>query len=450
MSDERPKESESPDPRPPHEAPDPASHPSDLTRAEKRFGPFAYVGFTLYWTARFLNTFAIQVISVAVGWLIYDLTRDPLMLGYAGLVQFLPSLLLVLVTGQVADRFSRRGIMALCMIGELTCVSVLLITALSPSPSLALIFVSLTGIGVARAFIGPASQALAPNLVPLHMLSRALALNSSSWQIASIVGPAIGGLLYGISAMAAFSTAVLLLALATILTLLIAKPPRREGSEPADWTAVVAGFKYVWNHKLVLGAISLDLFAVLLAGATALLPVYARDILEVGPVGLGLLRAAPGIGAVAVALLLVLRPINSNAGLWMFGCVAGFGVSTAAFGLSVSPWFSIVMLMIVGATDMVSVYVREILIQLATPDHVRGRVNAVNMMFIGASNELGEFRAGVSAAFFGPVAAVVAGGVGAVFVAGIWSSLFPGLRKAQRLDQPLVDETLDKVNAAKP
>ncbi|HYE50675.1 MAG TPA: MFS transporter [Azospirillaceae bacterium] len=395
---------------------------------------FAIRGYALYWFSRFLVTFSVQIVSVAVGWQVYDLTRDPLDLGIIGLVQFLPALALVLVTGTVADRYDRRLIMALCVAAELACTAGLLWLTLTGPTEAWPFFVLLVGFGVARAFFAPASQALMPNLVPADRLADAVAYNSSAWQVASIVGPVAGGLLYGVSAEAAYAVPLVLMGLAAAALLAIPRTAQNRTREPATWTTVVAGFHYIWTHRVVLGAISLDLFAVLLGGATALLPVYARDILETDAWGLGLLRAAPGVGAVAVAAWLAWRPIRDHAGVWMFAGVALFGVGTVVFGLSTVVWLSVAGLALLGAADMVSVYVRETLIQLATPDAVRGRVNAVNMVFVGASNELGEFRAGVSAALFGAVPAVVAGGVGAVAVAGLWAWWFPELRKARRLD----------------
>jgi MFS family permease len=288
--------------------------------------------------------------------------------------------------------------------------------------------------GVARAFFGPAAASLVANLVPAEDFANAVAWNSSAWQTATIVGPVAGGLLYGLSAEAAYTTAAVLMLAAALLVFSIPRPVQRKETEKPSLDSLFAGFRYIWGEKVVLGAVSLDLFAVLLSGATALLPVYARDILELGPWGLGLLRAAPGIGAIGVAIWLAGHPIRDHAGVLLFVFVAMFGVATAVFGASQIPWLSIIALAFVGATDMVSVYVRETLIQLWTPDEVRGRVNAVNMVFVGASNELGEFRAGTMAALIGTVPAVVAGGVGAIAVAGLWAVMFPELRKARHLD----------------
>jgi len=395
---------------------------------------FQHRGFALYWWARLLASFAVQVVSVAVGWQVYDLTRNPLDLGIVGLVQFLPALVLVLVTGQVADRFDRRWIMGVCIVAEALCTVGLLVFTLSGSRDVGVIFALLLGLGVARAFIGPAAQSMAPNLVPPEHLANAVALNSTAWQVATIVGPVAGGLLYGVSAEIAYGTAVAMLASSVLLTLLIPTTGQQTTREPARFDPVVAGFRYVWRQPVVLGAISLDLFAVLLGGATALLPAYARDILDVGPWGLGLLRAAPGIGALVTGLILVYRPVNDHAGRIMFVTVAIFGLFTIVFGLSTSVWLSVIALAGLGAADMVSVFIRETLIQLATPDEVRGRVNAVNMVFVGASNELGEFRAGTLAWAIGVVPAVVFGGVGTVIVAALWAWWFPELRRARKLD----------------
>ena len=394
---------------------------------------FRHRGFRLYWLARFLVSFATQIISVAVGWQVYDITRNPIDLGVVGLVQFLPSLLLVLITGAAADRYNRRAIMGLCFALEaLVCAGLILFTWTGDG-SVMPIFVLLTLMGVARAFMGPATQSLLPNLVPQADLSNAIALNSSSWQFATITGPVAGGLLYGVSAYAAYGSALALLVIGTVLTVMIPKPVQRASNQARSLETLFAGFRYVWSEKVVLGAISLDLFAVLLGGATALLPVYARDILDVGPWGLGLLRAAPGIGALVVAIWLARNAIRDHAGLVMFGFVAGFGIFTTVFGASTAVWLSVAGLALAGACDMISVYVRETLIQLWTPDEVRGRVNAVNMVFIGASNELGEFRAGLSAAAFGAVPAVVFGGIGTVAVAVLWAIWFPQLRRIRHL-----------------
>ncbi|MEE2566945.1 MFS transporter [Hyphobacterium marinum] len=399
-----------------------------------QWAAFRHRPYLIYWCARAAAVFAAQIQIVAIGWQVYDLTRNPFDLGLIGLSQFLPALLLVLVTGAVADRFPRRGIMIVClMIEAAVAFSLLAFTALGGS-TVIVVFALLATFGTARAFFGPAVQSLLPNIVPPTMLANAIALNSSAWQLATILGPVAGGLLYGVSPLAAYGTATALLVTAALLATQIPKPEQKNEVEKPSLQTVLAGFRYIWSEKIVLGAISLDLFAVLLGGATALLPVFARDILDVGPIGLGLLRAGPGIGAIAVAIWLTTHSIKDHAGLYLFIFVALFGAMTVVFGLSTIPWLSIVALIILGGADMVSVYVRETLIQLWTPDRLRGRVNAVNMIFIGASNELGEFRAGTVAVWIGAKAAVVAGGAGAVLVAGLFAHLFPELRKARRLD----------------
>lgn len=403
-------------------------HPDD------RYAAFRHSSYLRFWVARFFMTFATQIVSVAVGWQVYDLTRDPFDLGLVGLVQFAPALLLVLVTGAVADRFGRRLVMGLASLLEMGCAMALLYLSWHGLGSAVPIFAVLLVFGVARAFFGPASASLVANLVPAKDFANAVAWNSSAWQTATIVGPVAGGLLYGLASEAAYGTAAAMMGIASLLIFSIPKPKQHTEAERPSLETIFAGFRYIRSEKVVLGAISLDLFAVLLGGAVALLPVYARDILDLGPWGLGLLRAAPGIGAIGVAIWLAGHPIRDHAGIIMFVFVGLFGVFTAIFGLSTIPWLSIVALALLGAADMISVYIRETLIQLWTPDRVRGRVNAVNMVFVGASNELGEFRAGTMAALIGTVPAVVLGGVGAIGVAGLWAWLFPELRKARRLD----------------
>ncbi|GHD17625.1 MFS transporter [Tianweitania populi] len=406
----------------------------DQTAPEARFAAFHHGAFLRYWAARFLTTFATQIVSVSVGWQIYDLTRDPFDLGLVGIIQFLPSLLLVLVTGAVADRFGRRLVMGLAALLEAACALALLLLTWHGLTGPAGIFALLAVFGIARAFFGPASASLVANLVPADTFANAVAWNSSAWQTATIVGPVAGGLLYGLNPEIAYGTATALMLAATVLVFTIPKPARKISGEKPTTETLFAGFRYIWGEKVVLGAISLDLFAVLLSGAVALLPVYARDILDLGPWGLGLLRAAPGVGAILVAVWLAGHPIRDHAGRIMFTFVALFGLVTIVFGVSTTTWVSILALALLGATDMVSVYIRETLIQLWTPDQVRGRVNAVNNVFVGASNELGEFRAGTMAALIGTMPAVVFGGVGAIAVAGIWAWAFPQLRKTRHLN----------------
>jgi MFS family permease len=396
-------------------------------------------GFALFIGMRIVSQFGTQIVAVAVGWQVYDLTRNPADLGLVGLFQFAPALLLVLVTGAVCDRFNRRIIAAICFVGEGLCAATILVLTWQGAIGVGIIFFLLVLFGVARAFVNPATQSLVPNLVPEKDLSSAIALSSSSWQVATVVGPAIGGLLYGISAETAYGAAVACFLVGALCAVLIPKPPQKTNTERPTWQSLSAGVRYIWGEKIVFGAISLDLFAVLLGGAIALLPAYARDILDVGPWGLGFLRSATGVGSLSMGLYLTTRPIRDHAGVTMFAAAAFFGIFTIVFGVSTIVWLSILMLFLMGAADMISVYIRETLIQLRTPDGVRGRVNAVNMVFIGASNELGAFRAGMVAAVIGVVPAVVVGGVGTIAVAALWARWFPELRRIRQFGGRAID-----------
>ncbi|MFN0002873.1 MAG: MFS transporter [Pseudohongiellaceae bacterium] len=400
-----------------------------------RFAAFSSKAFVFYWWARFFATFSVQIVAVAVAWQVYDLTRDPKDLGILGIVQFLPMLLLVLVTGTVADRFGRRLVMSVALVLEIVCAATILYFSwrglITPMP----IFIALAILAIGRAFFGPASQALLGGLVPVQDFANAVSWNSSAWQVASLVGPVAGGFLYGASANVAYGVAVILLVFALLLLLRVPEPPPPKEIRRITFNSVFEGLHFIRKEKVVLGAISLDLFAVLLGGAVALMPVYARDILQLGPLGLGFLRAAPGIGAVLTAAFLATSPIRDHAGRILLMFVALFGVFTIMFGVSTWAWLSIIALALIGAADMVSVVIRETLLQLWTPDPVRGRVNAVNMVFLGASNELGEFRAGFMAAWIGVVPAVVFGGVGAVVVAAAWIVIFPQLRDVRYLNK---------------
>jgi len=406
---------------------------TEVASVDQRYAAFRHSAFLRYWVSRFLATFAAQVVSVAVGWQIYDLTRDPFDLGLVGIIQFVPSLLLVLVTGTAADRFGRRLIMGISSLVEAACSLALMVLVLQGLSGPGPVFAVLAVFGVARAFFSPASGALVANLVPQEDFANAVAWNSSAWQMATIVGPVVGGLLYGLGPEVAYGSAALLMVAGGLLVFSIPKPAQRSSVDKPTLATLFAGFGYIRRERIVFGAISLDLFAVLLSGATALLPVYARDILELGPWGLGMLRAAPSFGAIFVALWLAAHPIRDRAGVLMLAAVVVFGIFTCVFGLSTTGWLSIAALALLGAADMVSVYIRETLIQLWTPDELRGRVNAVNMVFVGASNELGEFRAGMMASVIGTVPAVVFGGVGAVGVALLWAALFPEMRKVRHL-----------------
>jgi MFS family permease len=393
--------------------------------------------FIRFLAARLLATLAAQMQTVAVGWQVYAITRDPLDLGLIGLSQFLPFVLLVLPAGQVADHYDRRRILTLCYAGEVVCALLLLSFTIRGITVAWPVFAAMVLLGCARAFSMPSGQALLPNLVPTEHFGRAVALNSSVFQIATVAGPALGGVLYLAGPKIVYSCVATLAAVAMILMLGVRGGGRTSGArEPTSWETLSSGLRFVWAKPLILGAISLDLVAVLFGGATALLPIYASDILHVGPDGLGWLRTAPGIGASLCALILAVHPILRHAGRWMFGGVGVFGVATLVFGLSTSFALSMSALIVLGAADMVSVYIRHLLVQLETPDAIRGRVSAVSAVFIGASNELGEFESGVTAKWWGAVRAVVVGGVATIAVTGVWIKTFPTLWKMDRFGEP--------------
>ncbi|MDB5527860.1 MAG: transporter [Devosia sp.] len=401
---------------------------------------FSYIGFRFFWLTTLSVSFAVQIMSVSIAWQIYDVTGSAFLLGLVGLSLFAPALILLLVTGLAADRFNRRLIMTICLGVELACALGFLAFANARAHEVWPIFAILVALGTARAFWNPAAQSLAPNLVPPGALANAITVNASAWQFASIMGPAAGGLLYGMAPTVAFGTGAALLAIAMVCVVLIPKPVQRESHQATSIETMLAGFRYIFSNKVVLGAISLDMFAVLMGGAVALLPIYAKDILHAGPQELGLLRAGPGIGAIVMAVLLTRFPIRDHAGKTLFLFVGLFGAFTVLFGFSTSVWVSIPALALVGACDMVSVTIRETIMQLWTPEEVRGRVNAVNSVFIGASNELGEFRAGTVASLIGPVPAVVIGGFGSILIAVVWSRIFPGLREQKTLDKKMVQD----------
>lgn len=400
-----------------------------------RFAAFRHSSYTRYFLSRFLTSFGAQVVSVSVAWQMYDVTRDPALLGWIGLVQFLPALLLVVVTGNAADRLGRRLVMGCGALVMMSVAASILYLVLNGRFEPMMILGLLTLFGTARAFYGPAATSLAVNLVPREDFPNAVGWITSSWQMASIGGPVVGSLLYGLAPEAAYGTATMLFIAAALLIFSIPKPAQIVSREPPTLSSILGGFHFIWKDKVVLGAISLDLFAVLLGGAVALMPIYARDILHVGELGLGILRASPGIGAIIGIALITAFPIKDYAGWVLLVAVAFFGLATAVFGASTLAWLSILALVCVGGFDMVSVYVREIIIQLWTPDQVRGRVNAVNSIFVGASNELGETRAGFMAAVVGPVFTVVAGGFAAIGVAGLSVFLFPKLRRIRHLQE---------------
>jgi MFS family permease len=396
--------------------------------------------YVLFLTARSLGSLANTSLTVAIGWEVYEIARQSMSIaeasfavGMIGLMQFIPVLALTLVAGEVADRHNRRLILMLCY-----CTQLLVCLALGIRSSLGSelwpIFLLAAMYGGSRAFFHPASSALGPMLVPLQLLPRAIATSTFGVQLASIIGPAVGGVLCSISPILAYGVCMGLYAISAACVFLIrgnAQPTIEPGRSRV--AQIEEGLGYVWGNKLVLGAISLDLFAVLLGGATGLLPVFARDILQVGPEGFGVLRASPAIGAMLVAGLLAGYPIKNRIGIKMFLSVALFGVMTLVFAYSTSFLLSVIALAVLGGADMVSVFTRQSLVQIATPDRMRGRVSAVSTLFIGASNELGEFESGVTARFMGPIGAVAFGGAGALFVTALWAWLFPSLRKADRL-----------------
>jgi MFS family permease len=399
------------------------------------FSVLRYRDFTAYAVARFFTTLAWQMLGVAVGWQVYHLTHDPLDLGFVGLSEFLPFVLLVLPGGHVADRADRRSVLMVAFGVQGLCAGGLLWFTLLGPAHVWPVFVAMGLFGGARAFSSPSAQAMTPNLVPHDAFPQAVALNSVSLEIASITGPALGGLLYLLGPASVYGVDFGLIMVVVILISTI-KPVRATTSSDAGAGAdLLGGLRFVLHRPTVLSAISLDLFAVLFGGATALLPAFASDILHVGPAGLGVLRTAPGVGAGITAFTLGLLPIERHVGRWMFGGVALFGVATIVFGLSRSFPISLAALALLGAGDMISVYIRHILVQLETPDSIRGRVSAVSSMFIGASNELGEFESGVTASWFGMVRAVVIGGIATLIVVGVYLKLFPALRFMDRFNR---------------
>jgi MFS family permease len=397
--------------------------------------------YLLFWASRWMGSLGSQVQSVTMGWQVYALSRRTLDVGHSafnvsliGLITFAPLFVLALPAGEAVDRHDRRRILMFCYAGELIAVGLLVGATLAGRATVPLLLWVSILFGASRAFFSPAMSALGPMLVPRALLPRAIAWNSLAWQSASIAGPAVAGLLIAFSPGVAYAvTLALYLGAALCLTLIrgVTQPVVQPGSRLA---LVQEGLAYVWANRVVFGAISLDFAAVILGGATALLPAFAKDVLHVGPEGFGLLRASPAIGATLVGVFLAARPVHRHSGLIMFGGVAVFGAATVVFGLSKLLWLSVAALAILGAADMLSVFVRQTLIQLMTPDAMRGRVSAVSSLFVGASNELGEFESGVVARFLGAVAAAVSGGALALMVTGVWAWLFPALRKADRLE----------------
>jgi MFS family permease len=406
--------------------------------------PLRIAAFRHVWLARLTSTIGQMAMVIVIGWQVYDIARASmglkeaaLRLGIIGVVQFVPLFVLTLVTGWTADRVDRRWIARAAIALELGCAAALASFAWRGTTTLYALYGVAALLGVARAFAGPALQALAPNLVPRKILPRAIALSSIAWQTGAIIGPAIGGYLYAYAPYAPYAGSALLFGIAFIGLLAIGPIERTKIARgPNPWSQMVEGLRYVRHNRLVLGAISLDLFAVLLGGATAMLPVFARDILHAGPEGLGHLRAAPAVGATLTAGFFSIRPLKRNVGLKMLAAVGVFGAATIVFGFSRWMPLSLACLALLGAADMFSVYVRQSLIQLYTPDAMRGRVGAVSLLFISASNELGEAESGFLGALIGPVASVIAGGIGAIAVVFLWGWLFPELRLAKSFDTP--------------
>ncbi|WP_160288468.1 MFS transporter [Pseudomonas knackmussii] len=389
--------------------------------------------FLAFWLARVCTASGFQMLTVAIGWHMYELTHNVLDLGFVGLVEFLPRVLFMLHTGHVADRYDRRKVAALCQSAQCLIAVSLVLGASSGNVTREMIFVLAFLLGSARSFEMPTTQALLPNIVPTALFPRAVAASASAMQAATIAAPALGGLLYAFGAFWVYVPTAVLYAIACslVLTLPSRQQPLTQGK--ATLESLLAGIRFIRSRPDIFGAISLDLFAVLLGGATALLPVFAKDILLTGPWGLGLLRSAPAVGALLMSFWLARFPIERNVGRIMFLSVGIFGVTTIAFGLSTSFWFSLGVLVVLGAADMVSMVIRGAFVQLETPDEMRGRVSAVNGLFIGASNQLGEFESGLTAHWFGTVPAVVLGGVGTLIVTGAWMKLFPALAKRDKL-----------------
>jgi MFS family permease len=399
-----------------------------------------------FWFARICSTISFQVAAVAVGWQVYALTHSTFALGMVGLVQFLPMLLLTLVVGQVADRFNRKTIISICQVVEASTLGLLAVSSYLHRLHPFGIYVAVAAIGAARAFESPSTQALVPGLVEDAKVPQAIAWSTSANQTASIVGPALGGLLYAFGPHVPYGLCACLFATAAVLSSTIVSKRRTAGKAPVTAKSIFSGIHYIRERRNILGAISLDLFVVLLGGATALLPAYARDILNTGPWGLGLLRLAPAVGALATAILLAHHPIRSRAGHRMFAAVIVFGVATVAFALSRNVWISMAILCLLGAADVTSVVVRSSLVQLETPDEMRGRVSAVNSLFIGTSNQLGEFESGVTASWFGLIPATILGGVGSIVIAMIWMVLFPDLRKLESIAGPAAGDKVEVAN----
>jgi MFS family permease len=409
------------------------------TPTDARAGRIAFTNpdFVLFQIARFLIVAAVEMQAVAVGWQVYDITKRALDLGLVGLAQFLPGILLFLVSGHASDRFERRRVLSVCYAGYALCSGLLLFIAERGVHAVKPIYAVLILLGVVRSFNGTASRSILPQLVPEEHFANAVAWNATTFQTATILGPSLGGILYAaFHGPSAVYAGAMMTAVGALLSMFRIKTrPQARRREPMTSKTILAGLHFIWREKLILGAISLDLFAVLLGGAVALLPVYAREILHTGPWGLGLLRTAPGVGAAMMAIALAHHPLRGRAGPILLWAVAGFGICTILFGVSTSLVLSLISLICLGAADMVSVIIRATLVQLRTPDEMRGRVMAVDMVFIGTSNELGQFESGLTAQWFGTVPAVLLGGIGTLVVIAIWALRFPELRRAGALHE---------------
>ncbi|THT98790.1 MFS transporter [Lampropedia puyangensis] len=409
----------------------------------QRTGVLKAPGFAAFVLARLASVLAMQMQAVVVAWQVYDMTKDPMSLAYVGLAQFIPMLLLLVPAGDLIDRFDRKKILALSWVLEGCCSAMLWWLAMNPQHGVVWIYGVLVLFGCGRAFTGPALQSLLPQLVPREQLAQALATNSMLMRASTIGGPIVGGFLYKYGGPITYAVCFTCFALALLLLLRVPvlyadmKPPQvgQAGGFTQMWVRFGAGISFIRKHPIILGTISLDLFAVLLGGVVALLPIYAQDVLHVGPEGLGLLRSALGVGEIAMGIYLARKPFNQNVGMRMFLAVAIFGLANLVFSLSAFFWLSFVALMVAGAADMVSMYIRSALVQFSTPDAMRGRVNAVNMLFIGSSNELGEFRAGTSAAWVGAVPAAILGSVSTLAIVGLWMWRFPSLRRVERFEE---------------
>ena len=403
--------------------------------------PLLIPDFRAFWLARVCSVLGTSAQSAAIAWQVYDIARQKesiaqsaLYIGLIGLAQFLTLFAFTIPAGIVADRYDRKRIISIVLMLQLALSVGFVLYSLLPAPPIWGLFALSAFLGAFRAFSAPASSAMGPMLVSKQVLPRSIAINSMAMQMGQIVGPALGGVLVGVSPRFAYGWCAVLCLVAAGLVLTIKTPTAPEARAGSKTAMLKEGFAYIWSNKVVLGAISLDLFAVLLGGATALMPIFVKDILHAGPQMFGLLRASPAIGAVVMSFALSTWPIRRHAGPWMFGGVAVFGVATIAFGLSTWVWLSIAAMIVLGAADMISVYVRGTLIQIVTPGHMRGRVSSVSYLFIGASNELGEFETGVVARLLGPVGAAIFGGVGSLIVTGLWMKLFPALFRADRLE----------------